>query len=327
MAELTIPGWPERRRKIQEMLGLASRGLAGSSIGRLFQPTPGPGQPEDVNAGVVSDLPGGGFDSAAASGINEGVVSDLPGGGWDTAAASEAARYASIADANAELLRRENAASTPVTPPKPRTRAIRLPNGTYLFTNNPDADTKGGEEMSTYDAGRAIRTADRLTPSSRTMSALMNASRMASTDVLPEESRPTATMTAAVPEQERVGRQLKLEEVMGGLEIAKAQQAKAVSEMTPAARAELENPAVVAAKFGRQAYGRDIQTVLGNLSMDLQTIATPGNPDYIPIDTPEGVAARSAKEQELQAAANAQVNALLFLQANSAPRATSVFDR
>lgn len=149
---------------------------------------------------------------------------------------------------------------------KQPTRAIRMPNGQILFTNDP---SYGGEEISVGDAGKIVRSADAgavsrgsLRPSSETMSGLLQASTRASAARGPESpmvgggrmvagrapdtSGGAVSMIEGTPEQQL---NEKLQDAMGALSLADVGQRRKLAEMDPGARALLENKDVQTASF------------------------------------------------------------------------------
>lgn len=149
---------------------------------------------------------------------------------------------------------------------KQPTRAIRMPNGQILFTN--DA-SYGGEELSIGDAGKIVRAGDAATvargpmrPSSETMSGLLQASTRASAARGPESpmvgggrmvagrtpdlSGGAVSMVEGTPEQQL---DEKLQDAMGALSLADVGQRTKLASMDPGARALLENKDVQTASF------------------------------------------------------------------------------
>lgn len=169
-------------------------------------------------------------------------------------------------------------------------RAIRMPNGTMLFTNR--AET-GGEELSLADAGRVVRRQDRdqlptgVDPKSLTMRSLLQASLRANplepgppapeapirgrmVAGTPYDTTPTATQ---MPGESRQVAALALEQATGAAELAGARAKEREAAMTPQEKAAL-NPAVMISAAARTYRDDALKELFAQINQQTQEIKT-----------------------------------------------------
>lgn len=179
--------------------------------------------------------------------------------------------------------------ATAAAPAPPRIRAIRMPNGSFLFTNQ----NYGGEEVDVPAAGAAIRAQDRanVSPTSSTMSALVRASaRQAAGERMPSlnprqvagpafnAAEPGVSFIEGTPDQQMAE---KLQDNMAKLQLSQLAQEQQLAELPATQRMQLENPDIQTASFVINRFGPALQGVQRDASMKLAAITTPGAEGYI----------------------------------------------
>lgn len=174
---------------------------------------------------------------------------------------------------------------------KPSMRAIRMPNGTVLFTNR---DEIGGDEFvgGTAAAGREIRSMDRARATSPTQAAMLNVVREKASDVpgalvnasqdqarlrgegsMPgppaleptrrvagqaPDTRPGVSFIEGTPEQQR---EIALRDMMDVIAMEQAGQELEVARMPPGEAAALSNPTVQSGNWIVQNIGPELDRV------------------------------------------------------------------
>ena len=176
-----------------------------------------------------------------------------------TPAVPEAPNLIGTLDEEVERLRPAYQAATY----RPPMRAIRLPNGRMLFTNQ---EGYGGQEMSTAEGGKVVRAQDRveasremparaaikgmLQASIRDASLRETAPEAESGDILPRgrqvegeayDMRPGVSMIEGTPE---IQRRIALEDAMGALSLAEANQRTEMAQLPAGARLAAEDPEI-----------------------------------------------------------------------------------
>lgn len=173
-------------------------------------------------------------------------------------------------------------------------RALRMPNGKILYTNQGSYGGPGIEELDYQDAARAER-ARRATvdPTSRTMSALVRAAAKANmsrsaegppgptleslpgrptTGVDPGFDRPGVSFIEGTPQQQL---DLDIEAAMGAASLAEAQSAEAFSKKTPDEQARLKNPRIGEMEYLQEQFGRKIKIIEAELQKSLKGVTDP----------------------------------------------------
>lgn len=200
---------------------------------------------------------------------------------------------------------------------KPKMRAIRMPNGSFVFTNR---DELGGEEFSTGDAGQLMRESlpsasqslaastptpyiedtprtSIIDPTSRTMQALVRASARAQSARIPgagagspspvgrmvsgqtpDTRGGSVSMIEGTPQQQVAQ---KLQDSMGTLALLETQQEEAKARMSPAERAMVENPAVVQGAWAVNQFRPMIEGAMKEARERMAAITTVGSPTFI----------------------------------------------
>jgi hypothetical protein len=197
------------------------------------------------------------------------------------------------------------------------TRAIRMPNGHFLFTNRPEY---GGEEVSVGDAGKEIRSRDAaqpgiaqaasrpIDPLSSTMSGLIQASTRAAlqrggagpvqpmrgkmvrgqdtfaglndpyTPADATAGRPGVSMIEGTPDQKMAAA---LQDAVGLSALNEATQRATLFGMSPERRAMIENPQIQTLIALERMYGPKRDKAMSDASELSRAASTPGSAAYI----------------------------------------------
>jgi len=283
-----IPAAPVRAgyeigRQIPEMI---SRGL----VGLTQAPEPEMGNVEVSESAIVPNIETSstGFPIEGPHSTTAPPVNPHTGAGSDTPL---------FTDPEWATMGQQHAAATY----KPSMRAIRMPNGTMLFTNR---DEYGGEEFTPKQGGQIVREQQRTqAPLPRSpfegdlthaaMTGLVRASMRASAGEprpgemrgrMVEGTRPDASggavsMIEGTPEQQL---QQKLSAAMGQLQLGQIGQESKLAAMEPGERALVENPHVQTAVGLSRMFLPQIQQIQAAADNRIKLVGTPGSPSYVP---------------------------------------------